>query len=1151
MASLVNPSNINGNFPIAGQDNDIQGFRDNFTNIRNNFTFIKAEVEDLQAKAVLKSALIGTTLNNDFQGSKVKNLQVSNLTETVKDIGAIDTPELALDLSEGTIVKLLAPNSGDLAISDVIKNWPASLQHARLLLYITVPGTAFTLTLPASWSTDLSSVPGLRRVASKPVISYTDPGDYIYEITSPDSGTTVFFRELTTGNAIFRDPNFYMVGLGIGSVDDVPQRTGFESPTLMIGLGRYLGGATTNQGIGYKIDSLKSGNDTLVIKGSVTSYQSQADDTANVSAGVNSLTSGGFSVVKDRTTITSGTLVTEGNIASGDLVGYFNAIGLTKNSAASTLAYQQLGTIQFVAEGTTTSPFGVGGQILIKTKGDGTADDLMPNSVVGAYNYKFTKGALRTAVTIDAKQNVTVHGNLLVMGETTVVESNTVTVEDKNIVLGNGGTETTNQGAGIFVYSDAADGGANISLSDARWVTNRGFTVANTLPGNALIVNGNAAVGGNLYVTGAMHVANIIYQNIEITTSTETVEGTLTANGTTAATSTGTGALVVKGGAGIANGLYVNGTTYLQNVSSGNVLLTGGSAYDLTHLAATGGHVLTFNAANFTSANLWTIGGVIGINPGTGAVVPAANAYIGTGWFANLSTANAQITGGSISGITLPSITDLVVTNFSTGNAVVTGGYAQGLANVYATTAQATNFSTANAIVTAGTATTLVATNFSTANAQVTGGSVTGVTGAASTLVATNFSTGNAAITGGSITGVTGAASTLVATNFSTGNAAVTGGSVTGITGAASTLVATNFSSGNAQITGTATTLVATNFSTANAQVTGGSVTGITGAASTLVATNFSTANAQVTGGSVTGITGAASTLVATNFSSGNLIATGAFVTDLSAANLFQTGSQSIQTANLAMTGGNIGMNFNKVVSLIGNLYTTIGFAQNFSTSNLVLGAGTTTVAPLTFTSGTNLTSPVAGVVEYDGAVFHSTGNSTLGRGLIPSTQMYKLTASGSAISATAAGTNYFGASSNIPLVANGIYEVEFVAFFSKVNATTVTFNFVWTGGAPSNFTVRYEMSPITGIVAPPGTATMLSGQAVGLTTSPYTVVTGSLSNGVNHYVRFVFYIQAGAASTGMEIEAFNGAAGSLTPLSGSFWKATRLPGTNTGTYIA
>lgn len=942
MASLVNPSNINGNFPIAGQDNDSQGFRDNFTNIRNNFTFIKAEVEDLQAKAVLKSALIGTTLNNDFQGSKVKNLQVSNLTETVKDIGAIDTPELSLDLSEGTIVKLLAPNSGDLAISDVIKNWPASLQHARLLLYITVPGTAFTLTLPASWSTDLSSIPGLRRVSSKPVISYTDPGDYIYEITSPDSGTTVFFRELTTGNAVFRDPNFYMVGLGIGSVDDVPQRTGFESPTLMIGLGRYLGGATTNQGIGYKIDTLKSGNDTLVIKGSVTSYQSQEDDTANVSAGVNSLTSGGFSVVKDRTTITSGTLVTEGNIAAGDLVGYFNAIGLTKNSAASTLAYQQLGTIQFVAEGTTTSPYGVGGQILIKTKGDGTADDLMPNSVVGAYNYKFTKGALRTAVTIDAKQNVTVHGNLTVMGETTVVESNTVTVEDKSIVLGNGGTETTNQGAGIFVFSDAADGGANISLSDARWVTNRGFTVANTLPGNALIVNGNAAVGGNLYVTGSMHVANIIYQNIEITTSTETVEGTLTANGTTAATSTSTGALVVKGGAGIANGLYVNGTTYLQNVSSGNVLLTGGSAYDLTHLAATGGHVLTFSAANFTSANLWTIGGVIGVSPATGAVIPAANAYIGTGWFANISTANAVITGGSISGITLPSISDLVVTNFSTGNAVITGGYAQGLANVFAT-----DFSTSNALITGGTATTLVATNFSSGNARVTGGTVTGITGAATTLVATNFSSGNAVISGGYISALTNLSVTSsttgtgVATNFSTGNAVITGGSVTGITGAASTLVATNFSSGNAVITG-------------------GSVTGVTGAASTLVATNFSTGNAQITGGSVTGITGAATTLVATNFSTGNAAITGGYIQTV--ANVYATGvvnAGSVFSANV--TTANAAASTNDATA------ATTAFVRRD-------GGFTTQVVFSTATAGTTTWTIPAGVVKVKATVIGAGG---------------------------------------------------------------------------------------------------------------------------------------------------------------------------------
>ena len=57
MASSINPNNISVTFPIAGQDNDSQGFRDNFNNIKTNITYAKSEIEDLQNKVVLKSAL--------------------------------------------------------------------------------------------------------------------------------------------------------------------------------------------------------------------------------------------------------------------------------------------------------------------------------------------------------------------------------------------------------------------------------------------------------------------------------------------------------------------------------------------------------------------------------------------------------------------------------------------------------------------------------------------------------------------------------------------------------------------------------------------------------------------------------------------------------------------------------------------------------------------------------------------------------------------------------------------------------------------------------------------------------------------------------------------------------------------------------------
>jgi len=49
MASNINPDNIDGSYPVAGQDNDSQGFRDNFTNIKTNLEYAETEITDLQA----------------------------------------------------------------------------------------------------------------------------------------------------------------------------------------------------------------------------------------------------------------------------------------------------------------------------------------------------------------------------------------------------------------------------------------------------------------------------------------------------------------------------------------------------------------------------------------------------------------------------------------------------------------------------------------------------------------------------------------------------------------------------------------------------------------------------------------------------------------------------------------------------------------------------------------------------------------------------------------------------------------------------------------------------------------------------------------------------------------------------------------------
>jgi len=102
MASNINPSNIDGDYPVADIDNDSQGFRDNFGNTSTNFTFAVSEIEDLQAKAILKAPLDGESVTD-------------NVLTTLLTI-AVSAPATAgLNIAEG--VAPTVPNDGDVWVT--------------------------------------------------------------------------------------------------------------------------------------------------------------------------------------------------------------------------------------------------------------------------------------------------------------------------------------------------------------------------------------------------------------------------------------------------------------------------------------------------------------------------------------------------------------------------------------------------------------------------------------------------------------------------------------------------------------------------------------------------------------------------------------------------------------------------------------------------------------------------------------------------------------------------------------------------------------------------------------------------------------------------------------------------------------------------
>ena len=66
MTSSINPDQINEAFPVAGQDNPSQGFRDNFSATKNNLNTAKSEITDLQSNTAKLNA------NNNFQNNELK-----------------------------------------------------------------------------------------------------------------------------------------------------------------------------------------------------------------------------------------------------------------------------------------------------------------------------------------------------------------------------------------------------------------------------------------------------------------------------------------------------------------------------------------------------------------------------------------------------------------------------------------------------------------------------------------------------------------------------------------------------------------------------------------------------------------------------------------------------------------------------------------------------------------------------------------------------------------------------------------------------------------------------------------------------------------------------------------------------------------------
>ena len=188
MTSNINPNNIDGAYPVAGQDNNSQGFRDNFTNTSTNFQYAADEITDLQNNAVLKSALSGTTLDNNMQGNALSNALLSNMADAIVALGTLSgTVTVNYALASYQTVTTNGP------ISLAFGGLKASGQATTMVVQITVANVAHTVQIPASVSVNARGIQGLN--TSTNTITFAATGVYSFAFTTSNGGTTVTINE--------------------------------------------------------------------------------------------------------------------------------------------------------------------------------------------------------------------------------------------------------------------------------------------------------------------------------------------------------------------------------------------------------------------------------------------------------------------------------------------------------------------------------------------------------------------------------------------------------------------------------------------------------------------------------------------------------------------------------------------------------------------------------------------------------------------------------------------------------------------------------------------------------------------------------------------------------------------------------------------
>ena len=194
MSSNIVYTTIDEQFPIAGQDNDSQGFRDNFNIIKENFRNAIIEIEDLQNNAVTKN------VDNIFTDAiRIKFARLQAVYEESNTDAFTNGIVTAANVSFLTGHHQVIKAEGDINLT--FTDWPTSGKYAEVRVQLFSDGTERNVTFLTEDSGEFRKDGNSEWTGTTVTIPNTETTSKLIKAWTYDGGATVYLDFVGTYTA--------------------------------------------------------------------------------------------------------------------------------------------------------------------------------------------------------------------------------------------------------------------------------------------------------------------------------------------------------------------------------------------------------------------------------------------------------------------------------------------------------------------------------------------------------------------------------------------------------------------------------------------------------------------------------------------------------------------------------------------------------------------------------------------------------------------------------------------------------------------------------------------------------------------------------------------------------------------------------------